>query len=126
MNAGPNMKRALASWGAEIPDWVKVLAARCDVLTQGAVGREIERSSAVVNQVLSRSYRGRMDLVEQLVRGRYMKAIVDCPVLGQIPKNDCVVNQQLARRFKATNPLRVKLFQACAGCPNREGACSKS
>lgn len=118
--AGPNLKRALASWGADLPDWVRVLAARCDAATQGEVGREIERSSAVVNQVLGRSYKGRIDLVEQIVRGRYMKATVHCPVLGEIPQNDCVANQKAARKFRATNPVRVRLFTACKTCPNRE------
>jgi hypothetical protein len=121
-----NMNRALRAWGAKPPDWIKALAAACDRATQGAVARELEMSPAVVNQVLGRSYNGRMDRVEGKVRGKYMQATVDCPVLGVISTHDCLGHQERGRSFHATNPLRVALYRACKTCPNREKECSKS
>ena len=118
---GPNVNRVQRAWGANPPDWIMALAERCDKLgSQGEVGRELAVSAAVVNQVLGRSYKGRMARVESLVRGRYMKATVQCPVLDEISTNECLANQAQAKKFKATNPLRVRLYTACRACPNRE------
>lgn len=116
------MNRVLRAWGANPPDWIGVLAQECDRQTQSQVGRELGTSGSAVNQVLARSYQGRMDRFEAKVRGRYMKATVACPVLGEISTNDCLANQAQAKRFKATNPLRRALFSACKTCPNREKA----
>lgn len=114
------MKRARQAWGANPPDWIVALAAECDRATQTQVGAALGCSPSAVNQVLSRSYQGRMDRFESKVRGRYMKATVPCPVLGDISTNDCFANQVQAKKFKATNPLRRALFTACKSCPNRE------
>jgi hypothetical protein len=48
-----------------------------------------------------------------------MKAVVTCPVLGEISTRDCIANQ--TRKFRPTNPLTVALRKACPRCPNREG-----
>lgn len=115
-----NMNRALRAWGANPPEWVRVLARECDTKSQTLVGRELDCSPSAVNQVLARSYQGRLDRIEQKVRGRYMAATVACPVLGQIPSNECLGHQGQAKRFKPTNPLRRALFVSCQTCPNRE------
>lgn len=114
------MNRALRAWGANPPDWIVALASACDGKSQGEVARDLAISPARVNQVLGNSYKGRMDRMEQLVRGQYMKATVDCPVLGEISTRECQENQQRNKIFRPTNPLRVKLHQACPKCPNRE------
>lgn len=116
-----NMNRAQRAWGAAMPDWIKVLAEQCDRRqSQAKVASDLECSATVVNQLLGRSYPGRVDTYEQKVRGVYMRAVVACPILGEIPTSDCITNQQRARTFKATNPLRVALRGACPTCPNRE------
>jgi hypothetical protein len=114
------MTRALQFWGDTPPDWIVALAGACDQSSQAHIGRELDISPARVNQVLGRSYKGRMDRVEQLVRGQYMKATVMCPVLGEISTRDCQENQQRNVKFRATNPLRVALRKNCPICPNRE------
>ncbi len=120
-----NVNRAMRAWGAKLPDWIKVLAERCDDHeSQAKVAGELEISPSAVNQVLAHSYRGRLDRIEAKVRGVYMKAVVACPVLGEISTRDCLDNQAKARVFKATNPLRRALFTACKTCPNREKPCS--
>jgi hypothetical protein len=124
---GQNMNRVLRAWGANSPDWVKALAAACDKSSQGTVAHELEISSAVVNQLLGRSYKGRVDRMESRVRGQYMKAVVDCPVLGEISTRDCQENQARARGpFRATNPLRIALRKSCPTCPNRDKECSSA
>lgn len=120
-----NVNRALRAWGKAIPDWVKVLAERCDShSSQTKVAAELEISPSAVNQVLARAYKGRIDRIEAKVRGVYMRAVVACPVLGEISTRDCLDNQAKARTFKATNPLRRALFTACKTCPNREKPCT--
>lgn len=121
------MNRVQRAWGASPPDWIVALAAACDRSTQGAVARELGCSSAVVNQLLGRSYNGRLDRYESRVRGQFMKATVPCPVLGEISTLDCADNQARVRAsFRATNPLRVALRKACPSCPHREKECSSS
>lgn len=116
----PNMNRALRAWG-RLPDWVAVLAEKCDLnQSQAKVAAEIGVSSSAVNQVLARAYKGRLDRIEERVRGVYMRKVVQCPVLGEISTLECQDNQVKARSFKATNPLRRALFTACKTCPNRE------
>jgi hypothetical protein len=119
------MTRAVASWGKNLPDWIQALAARCDAASQSTVADELDVSSSAVNQVLGASYKGRLERFELRVRGKFMRATVQCPVLGQIPTSDCVSHQERARVFTATNPLRRALFTACKSCPNREDACPK-
>jgi len=114
------MNRAARAWGANPPDWIAVLARECDAKTQTQVGLELACSPSAVNAVLARRYPGRLDRFEQKVRGRYMKATLECPVLGEIATHECLANQVQAKRFKATNPLRRELFVACKTCPNRE------
>lgn len=119
-----NLNRAQRAWGANPPDWIAVLARKCDEDgSQARVGERLGVSPAVVNQLLGRSYMGRMDRMEQRVRGVLLKETVACPVLGPILKSDCLDYQK--RVFRATNSTRVKLHQTCPTCPNREGACTK-
>lgn len=121
-----NLDRARAAWApkGKLPAWVAALAEACDRGSQGKVADRLGISAAVVNQVLSDSYKGRLDRVETRVRGELMKETVSCPVLGPISTRDCLDHQ--ARKFSATNPLRVKLAQTCPTCPNREDACSSN
>lgn len=125
-SSGLNVERAKKAWASAggAPDWVIVLADACDKASQGKVAERLGyNGSAVVNQAIGNSYKGRMDRVESRVRGELMKEVVACPVLGEISTRDCLDHQ--GRKFSATNPLRVKLFKACPDCPNREDACSK-
>jgi hypothetical protein len=48
-----------------------------------------------------------------------MGAVVECPVIGEIPRQRCIEHQRRAHRFAATNPMRVQLSKACRVCPNR-------
>lgn len=119
----PNVNRVARLWGANAPDWIRALAAECDRSSQGECAARLGISPAVVNQVLGHSYKGRLDRVEQRVRGELMRETCDCPVLGEISRRDCLDHQVRAKTFRPTNPMRVRLYAACPACPNREDAC---
>ena len=76
-------------------------------------------SGTVVSQVLSGKYQGDLQAVRQKVEGALMGLSVGCPVMGEIPRNRCLDYQR--QGFAATNPMRVRLAQACPTCPNRRG-----
>lgn len=112
-DALPAIDRARAAWGEALPDWVLVLAERCDASSQAKVAKEIGYSGAVVSHVLKAAYTGDMAKVEKAVRGAFLAATVDCPVLGDIGGNECLGHQR--RKFAMTNHIRVALYRACHG-----------
>lgn len=103
-------------------DWIEVLATECARTSQSRAARLIGYSSAVVNQVLKGSYSGDLHRVEEAVRGALMGAVVDCPVVGEMPRNRCIDYQRRSGSFAATNPMRVMLSQACPRCENNREA----
>jgi DNA-binding transcriptional regulator YdaS (Cro superfamily) len=106
------------------PNWITVLRESCEGSSQAAVARRIGYSPTVVNQVLKGRYGGPhggdLDAVRKAVEGALMGLSVDCPVIGELPRDRCLAYQR--RGFAATNPLRVALTRACPQCPNRRGA----
>jgi hypothetical protein len=107
----------LAAWGKKPPEWVQILAEECDRTSQKKVAEQIRYSTAVVNQVLKNRYTGNLTDVEKAVRGAYLNATVACPVLGDLPLNNCLQHQR--QRFSAANNQRVRLYRAChGGCPH--------
>lgn len=115
--AKANRAMVVVHWGAQPPDWILALAERCDSDSQAAAARSLGVSGAMINQALHNSYLGKFDRLEQRVRGEFMNATVECPVLGKISTRECLDVQ--ARPFANTNPQRVAVFKACrAGCPN--------
>lgn len=100
-------------------DWLTVLHEACAVSTQAAVAKRIGYSATVVNQVLKGAYTGDLRSVRAAVEGALMGALVDCPVVGDLPRHRCLEYQR--RGFAATNPLRVALAQACPTCTHRRG-----
>lgn len=99
--------------------WVESL--RNEVVKAGSqekAGERIGYSAAVVNQVLKGSYTGNIEKVKAKVEGAFMGAVVDCPVIGEIPRNRCVDHQ--GKKFAATNPMRVQLHRSCPTCDHRQ------
>lgn len=98
--------------------WIETLRQACERESQSRVAARLGYSAATVNQVLKGVYKGRLDRVQErvesvLVGGR----LVDCPVLGEIPRHECLDHQ--GQPFAATNPQRVRLYRACrSGCPH--------
>ncbi|HEY4294545.1 hypothetical protein [Luteibacter sp.] len=100
-------------------DWITVLREACKASTQAAVARQISYSPTVVNQVLKGNYGGDLSAVQKAVEGALMGLMVECPVIGELPRNRCLEYQR--RGFAATNPMRVQLANACPDCSHRRG-----
>lgn len=96
------------------PAWLQVLREACAASSQPAVGVRIGYSTAVVNACLKGSYKGDLKRVQQAVEGALMGSTVDCPVVGDIPRQRCVEHQRAP--FSSTNPMRVQLSRACPNC----------
>jgi len=119
----PNAKRkavdvARAAWAqlGGCPDWIIVLAEECDRTSQRAVAGRIGYSAGAVNQVLAAKYKAPTERIEQAVRGAYLAAVVDCPVLGELAADLCLEHQG---KPWGSSPMRIRLFNACrGGCPH--------
>ena len=109
---------ATAAWNNTVPDWVAILAEQCDRTTQREVAEAIGYSPSVVNQVIQASYKGSLKRVKSAVEGAFMGSVVACPVLGDLPQQDCLRHQR--QPFNPSNPMRVRLYRAChTTCPYR-------
>lgn len=109
---------AATAWGAALPDWVRILANHCDRSTQREAAEAIGYSASVVNQVLANTYKGNLSRVQSAVEGAFMGSVVACPVLGELPQQDCLRHQR--QPFNPSNPMRVRLYRAChTTCPHR-------
>lgn len=109
---------ALKAWeDVGCPDWVLALARACDRTSQGAVSRELGRSTSLVSTTIGNTYKGDLKGVEARVRAILMSENVDCPVLGRIPSRDCQLWQDKAAKFGSANALRVQMYRACNRCP---------
>lgn len=113
---GP-VEKAQAAWGAALPDWVLGLAKVCAESSQSKVASRMNRSASLVSAVLANSYKGSLDAVEEVYRGVFELAVVECPALGTIPTNECRDWQMKAGRFVNVNSQRVAMYRACHACP---------
>jgi len=114
-----NLHKATAAWHSSPPDWIVVAALECDRTSQSAVAKRLGVSPALLNQCLANTWEsrgGRMDKIEQRVRGELMKETVRCPVLGEISRRECLDAQSRALRGLRTNAVRRELVRACPGC----------
>lgn len=122
--SGAAIRRVRAAWGADAPEWITVLAEECDRTSQAKAAKRIAYAPATVNQALGAKYPGNLGKVAAAVEAHLMGAVVDCPVMGEIPRAECSAIQ--GRAFAATNPQRVELWKHCHGqggrplCPNSQ------
>ena len=107
---------ARAAWGEPMPDWVETLAIACSKSSQARVAEQLDRSGAVISQVLRKIYPAEMDRIEERVRGLFMDGRVACPGLGEIALQLCQDWRGKAGKLEVGNPLRVRMFRACNGC----------
>ncbi len=110
---------ARAAWGEPMPDWVETLAVACSAKgsSQAKVADQLERSGAMVSQVLRKIYPGDMSRIEERVRGVFMDGRVACPGLGEIATQACQDWREKAARVVIGNPLRQRMYRACNSCP---------
>ena len=53
MTETPNMDRAQAAWGDDIPAYVVTLAEECDTTNQTRAAHKIGKSNSMISQVLA-------------------------------------------------------------------------
>lgn len=114
--SGP-LEIARSAWGDDLPEWVEALAIECAATSQNKVASRMGRSAALISQVLRAKYPADLRAVEEVFRGVFQEARVSCPALGTIPANECQDWRRRTRTFASGNPLRVRMFRACAHCP---------
>lgn len=119
---------AQAAWdtGDGVPDWIVALAEACDRDGRSTVFRRFGLSASVLSQVLSRTYKGDLDRIEQMARGAWFGASVDCRMAGEIGRDRCLVIQREYAAPQASE-WRQQLFRShCRnGCPHyRAGSAS--
>lgn len=114
------LARAKAAWGEAMPDWVERLALACEASSQARVATQLNRSPALVSNVLTNRYAGNLAAVEEVVRGVFMAAHVACPALGEIASSTCQDWRRQSHKMHTHNAQRVAMFRACNRCPINE------
>lgn len=114
------LQAAQSAWGDELPDWVAVLARQCTERSQAAVARDLDRSGAVISQVLRRIYPADTARIEERVRGLFMAGQVDCPALGPLSTLKCQDWREKSREFVLASPQRGRMYRACNSCPRNK------
>lgn len=100
-------------------DWLAVLATACAASSQKKVADRLGVSSTVVNQCLHGKYSGDTARVADLVERVLIQRRVQCPVLGDIPAEDCRAHQR--RPYTPFNATLATLYRACRNrCPNSQ------
>ncbi|BAE49253.1 hypothetical protein [Paramagnetospirillum magneticum] len=109
--------RARLAWGDDMPAWIEALARACDEASQKKVAARVGYSPATLSYVLNARYTGDLGAVEQAVKGALMAETVNCPVVGELACDACLVHQRAP--WAPHNPQRIAFYRACrAGCPN--------
>ncbi|MGD0564509.1 MAG: transcriptional regulator [Roseiarcus sp.] len=109
------LANARKGWGEAPPDWVIRLAEECVRSSASDVAQRLDYSVAVISGVVLGHYKGDVGKVEAKVRGAYMGAVVECPILGEIERDRCIAEQRF--KHSATSAMRAKLYRACrSGC----------
>lgn len=111
------VEKAAAAHGEPLSDWLDELARLADAEGLRGAGERIGYHASAVSMIIAGKYQGDVDRVEQMVRGALMALSVNCPVLGQIGRDQCLTEQK--EPFRATSRHRAQLFHACKTCPNR-------
>ena len=65
--AATNLDRAIAAWGADLPEWVRLLADAADRTSQRAVADQLGKSAGYVSRLIRRDYAGSYAEAETIV-----------------------------------------------------------
>jgi hypothetical protein len=119
MTDNPHLTKATECWGAP-PDWIVALAEACHKSSQAAVARQLAVSGGLISQLLSNTYPAGTARIEERVRGLLMRAVVDCPVMGELPTNECQDWRRKAASPQLASPRAVMMCRACMGCAHNQ------
>jgi transcriptional regulator with XRE-family HTH domain len=96
-------------------DRLEVLRRVAGELTQSEIARRLDVSPSTISQILSGTYRASDEHILTRVAELWGDETVECPVLGEIPLGQCS-DERSRTEFRATGPLRVRLWETCPGC----------
>lgn len=108
------LEKAKAAWGGDAPDWIIILARRCDTQSQTAVASFLNVNGGYVSYALRNQHEAYHGRVEDAVRSRLMGETIECPVLGEIAPDVCRQHRQ--SRLRALGPVQKRLRDACPDC----------
>lgn len=109
-----NLEKAQLAWGDCLPDYIAVLAERCDETTQRAVGRILGFHASAVSKLINRNYEAGYDELEIKIRRVLMNVPVACPTFGEIPLASCLnIRRQKPERL---DMAERNFASACARC----------
>ncbi len=114
------LEDARTHWGPNMPDWVETLAIACGETSRTKVAAQLDRSPAVISQVLRKLYPASYTRIEERVRGVFQNAVIECPALGPIPAQECQDWRAKSGAFAIGNPLRQRMYRACNNCPRNQ------
>ncbi len=115
--ADGNIQAARRGWGADLPQWVQLLASACDRTSQQSVAERLGRSSGYISRLINNQYPGDMAEAERLVRAAYAGDDVECPIWSAtIPLSACMTNRR--RKLPPRNAWQRKYLSVCPGCPH--------
>jgi hypothetical protein len=110
------VEKAADAWG-DVPDWIAALAAVADRDGLRGAEKRVGYSASAISTVINGRYAGDMNRVEETVRGALLGHVVNCPILGEIGRDQCLGWQK--KPFAATSSVRAAVYRACrAGCPH--------
>jgi len=110
-------EKAKIAWGDNLPDWVFELALLATRDNLSGSSKVLGCSKTMISQIISNKYPGDLEKFEAKVRGALMGEKVQCPVFGDIGRDDCLRWQ--ASPKTNTNALRSQVYVACRnGCPH--------
>lgn len=121
MSSNP-LELARKAWGEPLPNWVETLALACMATSQAKVAKQLDRSPALISQILHNKYPGDVAGIQERVRGVFMDGRVACPGLGEIAVQMCQDWRAKSGKLEVGNPLRVRMFRACNACPRNQAA----
>jgi len=87
----------------------------CGSTSQRKVARDLGVSSALISQVLNGVYQSDTRRLQALVEGRLLGHCVQCPVLGELNRAQCVDYQE-SLEGSTSNPYRIRLRHHCPEC----------
>lgn len=111
-----NLGRAMTAWGADLPQWVRLLASACDASSQKAVADRIGKSGGYISRIINRAYAGSYAEAEVIIRRHYGSEDVICPVFGPIRERSCILNRR--RKGSPRNYLERQFAANCPDCTN--------
>lgn len=107
-------EKAQAAWNGNPPEWVRELALACDAHGLRKTAARLKCSPAMLSLAVNNRREG-LEFVKGKAEAQLMAAIIYCPVLGLMPKRECL--QKQAAQYSPANPLEIQLYRACRnGC----------